>query len=120
MEEKQMLQLIYDELRGVKEDVSGIKEEISEMKEDISGMKEEIAVIKKDVSKLENKVTDIQLTLENETNRNIRIVAEGHIDLSRKLNDALKVADDDEMLRIRVNIMENDIRRLKQERDLPI
>lgn len=30
---------------------------------------------------IENNVTDIQLTLENETNRNISLIAEGHLDL---------------------------------------
>lgn len=37
---------------------------------------------------------DIQLTLENETNRNIKFIAEGHLDLSRKLDDALKVENE--------------------------
>lgn len=40
---------------------------------------------------LEKKITDIQLTLENETNKNIQIIAEGHLDLSRKLDEALKL-----------------------------
>lgn len=43
---------------------------------------------------IKNIVKDIQLTLENETNRNIRIIAEGHLDLSRKLDEALKVENE--------------------------
>lgn len=43
------------------------------------------------LNKMNAKITDIQLTLENETNRNIQIIAEGHLDLSRKLDEALKV-----------------------------
>lgn len=59
-------------------------------------------------------ITDIQLTLENETNRNIKIIAEGHLDLNRKLDDALKVDTEKEMLLIRVNHLENEVRRLKE------
>lgn len=59
-------------------------------------------------------ITDIQLTLENETNRNIKIIAEGHLDLSRKLDDALKVDTEKEMLLIRINRLENEVRRLKE------
>ena len=59
-------------------------------------------------------IIDIQLTLENETNRNIKIIAEGHLDLSRKLDDALKVDTEKEMLLIRVNRLENEVRRLKE------
>lgn len=66
-----------------------------------------------ELKKLNNKITDIQLTLENETNKNIKIIAEGHLDLSRKLDDALKVDNEKEMLMIRVNRLENELRRLK-------
>lgn len=38
--------------------------------------------------KLEKWRDDIRLTLENETGPNIRRVAEGHLDLSRKLDEA--------------------------------
>lgn len=64
---------------------------------------------------VENNVTDIKLTLENETNVNIRRIAEGHLDLSRKLDDALKVENEKEMLIIRVNILENELRQVKEK-----
>ncbi len=77
-------------------------------------MTEETKAIMGELQKLNKKITDIQLTLENETNRNIRIIAEGHLDLSRKLDDALKVENEREMLLLRVNHLENEIRRIKQ------
>ena len=66
------------------------------------------------LDKVESKVTEVQMTLENETNKEIRIIAEGHLDLSRKLDDALKVENEKEMLLLRVNRLENEIRRIKQ------
>lgn len=36
-----------------------------------------------------NKVTNIQLDIDNEIKPNIMRVAEGHLDLSRKLNEAI-------------------------------
>lgn len=76
-------------------------------------MTEETKMILEEIKKVNDKVTDIQLTLENETNRNIKIIAEGHLDLSRKLDEALKVDSEKEMLLIRVNRLENELRRLK-------
>ena len=67
------------------------------------------------LNKLESKVTEVQMTLENETNKEIRIIAEGHLDLSRKLDDALKVENEKEMLLLRVTHLENELRRLKQK-----
>ena len=43
--------------------------------------------ILEEMKKLENKVTEVQMTLENETNKEIRIIAEGHLDLSRNNTD---------------------------------
>lgn len=63
---------------------------------------------------IERDIRSIQLTLENETNRNIKIIAEGHLDLSRKLDDALKVDNEKELLLIRVNILENELRKVKE------
>ena len=76
-------------------------------------MTDETKMILEELKKLDNKITDIQLTLENETNRNIKIIAEGHLDLSRKLDEALKVDNEKELLLIRVNRLENELRRLK-------
>ena len=53
--------------------------------------------------------------MENETTRNIRIIAEGNLDLSRKLDNALKVENEKELLLIRVNSLENEVRKIKQQ-----
>lgn len=57
-------------------------------------MSDETKSIMEKLEKLDGKTTSIQLTLENETNRNIQIIAEGHLDLGRKLNDALKIENE--------------------------
>lgn len=75
----------------------------------------DVRELKSDVTELKKRVSSVELTLENETNRNIRIVAENHLDLSRKLDDALRVETEKEMLLIRMNVMENDIRRIKEK-----
>ena len=76
-------------------------------------MTEETKAIMEELKKLNDKLTDVQLTLENETNKNIKIIAEGHLDLSRKLDEALKIDSEKEMLLIRVNRLENELRRLR-------
>lgn len=76
-------------------------------------MTEEAKMILDEIKSLKESIKDIRITLENETNRNIRLIAEGHLDLSRKLDEALKVENEKEMLLIRVNSLENEIRKLK-------
>lgn len=81
----------------------------------MGAMDERFTQLDNRLMKLENGVTDIRLTLENETGPNIRRVAEGHLDLSRKLDEALKVENEKEMLIIRVNTLENEMRRMKDK-----
>lgn len=67
--------------------------EMQSIKGNTQELKEKVCVI-------ENKVTDINLILENEIRTNIKRVAEGHLDLSRNLHDALKTDSEKEMLAI--------------------
>ena len=75
---------------------------------------EDLKAIESFLEPIKRDIRSIQLTLENETNRNIKIIAEGHLGLSRKLDDALKVENEKEMLLIRVNILENELRKVKE------
>ena len=80
-------------------------------------MTEETKLILDEIRSLKRDIRSIQLTLENETNRNINIIAEGHLDLSRKLDDALKVENEKEILLIRVNRLESEIAKIKARLD---
>lgn len=64
---------------------------------------------------IENDVKSIKLTLENEIRVNIQRVAEGHLDLSRNLHDAMKPSNEVEILAIKVSILESEIRAIKQK-----
>ena len=75
---------------------------------------EDLKAIESLLEPIKKEIKSIQLTLENETNRNIKLIAEGHLDLNRKLNDALKVESEKELLLIRVNTLENELRQIKE------
>lgn len=77
----------------------------------------EMQDLKQRTTNIEISVTDIKLILENEIRVNIQRVAEGHLDLSRNLHEALKIDNEKEMLAIRVNVLETEIRRIKERLD---
>lgn len=52
---------------------------------------EKLDLLLEKASTIEKKVSNIELTLENEIRTNIKRVAEGHLDLSRNLHEALKI-----------------------------
>ena len=67
------------------------------------------------VNDIETDIRDMKLTLENEIRENIKRVAEGHLDLSRNLHDAMKPSNEIEMLAIKVRMLETDIRDIKSK-----
>ena len=126
MLEKQHIQTIAEifnsSMKPIKEELQDVKGEVRELKGQVQGVKGEVLELKERVQgvedkarKLEGHVQGIRLTLENETNKNINIIAEGHLNLSRKLDEALKVENEKEVLLIRINRLENGYRTLKEQ-----
>lgn len=115
MTDGEKLDLILSELQGVKNNIQGMESEQQSMRSDMQDMKSEQQSMRSDMQKLDQKVTGIEVHLENVTDRNIRLVAEGHLDLSRKLEEALKVESQKELWGIRLNILEDEIRKIKEQ-----
>ena len=98
--------LIRKELDGTKQDIGG-------MKQDIGGMKQDIKELKENQEGFDRELKAINVTLENEVIKSIKIIAEGHMDLSRKLDEALKFKKEREMTNLQLVQMQGEITRLK-------
>ena len=101
------LDLILDRLAYMDARIESVDARIESMDARIESMDAK-------VDSIDTKVRDIQLTLENEIRTNIARVAEGHLDLSRKLNDVMKSNDEIEMMAVRLNVLESDVRDIKR------
>ena len=131
MSERELLQMILSEVQNantglndvkseiadLKTDVSALKTDVSALKTDVSALKTDVSALKTDVDNLKLRTALIETTLENETNRNIKIIAEGHTDLSRKLDHVLQMESEKEMFLIRFNVLESEVQKMKQHFD---
>lgn len=93
MTENEKLDLLLSEVKDMKSDIRNIQENITEMN---------------------HKITRIDLSIENEIRVNIQRVAEGHLDLSRNLHEAMRPSNEMEMLAIKVRMLETDVKDLKE------
>lgn len=75
----------------------------------------EIKDMKSDMQELKRRTTNLELTLENETNRNIQLLAENHITLIDKLNQAIKVADKTLMYEVQMTSLKSRLELLEKE-----
>lgn len=108
---------VKSEIADLKTDVSALKTDVSVLKTDVSALKTDVSALKTDVDDLKLRTALIETTLENETNRNIKIIAEGHTDLSRKLDHVLQMESEKEMFLIRFNVLESEVQKMKQHFD---
>lgn len=114
MAENEKLDLILSKLGKMDNRLDQMDSRLDRMDERFDRMDERFDRMDERFDRLENDVTDIKLTLENEIRPNIMRVAEGHLDLYRKLDDAQKIDNEKEMIAIRVNILETELRRVKE------
>lgn len=145
MSENNLLELIYKETLGIKEQqintnrrldkmderLDGIDERLDKMDERFDGIDERLDGMDERfegmdkrfdgltllVTENARRLKNIELTLENEITPNIMRVAEAHLDLSRKLDDALKIDREKEMMVLKINILDGEVRRLKERVD---
>ncbi|TGY96555.1 hypothetical protein E5329_09265 [Petralouisia muris] len=123
MTDTELLQALYNDMQTVKhkvtsldEKVASLDEKVASLDEKVASLDEKVASLDEKVASLECEVSKINVTLENETNRNIKIIAEGHLDLSRKLNEAVRLSSDikakQEIQDIYINMHQNQLRAL--------
>jgi chromosome segregation ATPase len=117
MTDRELMEAMYQEICGVKSDVQSLKGEMQGMKGDMQslkgemqglkgemqGMKDDMQSMKEELTVVRNKVTNVELRLENETNHNIQLLAENHIELINKLNDAIRVQDKSLMFEVQIS-----------------
>ena len=119
--ENQKMDLILQKLGGiegglasVREDVRSLQGDMQTIKGDVQTIKGDVQTLKEDVQTLKDRVTNIEITLENETNRNIQLIAEGHLNLARKLDEALKELQPNIMYHLKVNHLDGEVTKMKR------
>ena len=71
-----------------------ILEKVSNLDEKVSNLDEKVNSLEIDLQEIKQRVIKTDLTIENEIRVNIQRVAEGHLDLSRKLNECIRLSND--------------------------
>ncbi len=97
--------------------IQGLETGMQDLEMGMQSLEARMQTLERDLQEVKQKISNIELTLENEIRVNIRRIAEGHLDISRHLNDAIRVDSEKEMLVVRVNILESELRRVKERLD---
>lgn len=112
-EMKQDIHLLKDDVQALRNDVSILKDDVQVLKDDVSILKDDVQTLYQEVDIMKTKVAHLSLTLENDIRPSIQRVAEGHLDLSRNLHEAMKPSLEMEMLSLKVHMLEIDMQDVK-------
>ncbi|MCD8122088.1 MAG: hypothetical protein LUE65_07615 [Clostridiales bacterium] len=88
-------------------------EKLDLLLEKVDSIESNLAALKADHEHTKVEVKAIRITLENETNRNIQLIAEGHMNLDRKLDEALKSLHQSMMYYLKVNHLDAELQHVK-------
>lgn len=125
---KQDAGILKQDVKSLKEEVGILKQDVSCLKEDVKDLQQRMIIVEGKTDNLQFTVNEMQselaetkreilsprTTIENVTNRNIRIIAEGHLDLENKLDRSIKAGSETEVMQVRVNMIEDEMRTLKK------
>lgn len=108
MTDSEKLNIIISEMQEIRQDVAEIKQELSLVKQDVDQ-------VKQNVSRIDRRITGVELHLENGTDKNIQLIAENFIELTKKLNQAIPVADKNLAYEVKVNYLIEKVQLLEKE-----
>ncbi len=94
---------------------SKLKAELQPIKAELQPIKAEMQSLKAEVQSLKVGMKNIELHLENATDKNIQLLAENFIELTKKLNQAIPVADKNLAYEVKVNYLTEKVQALEKE-----
>ncbi len=115
--DNEKLDLILKKLEAldrIEERLDRLEERMDRLEERMDRLEERMDKLEARTDELETGVRGIKLELENEIRKNISIVAEGHLDLVRKLDDITKPMNKLEMLEVQVNMLQSKVHDLER------
>lgn len=75
----------------------------------------EVQGMKSEMQELKRQTTNIELHLENTTDKNIQLIAESFVELTSRLNQAIPAADRNLAYEVKVNYLVDEVDKLKRE-----
>lgn len=106
---------VKSEMQGISLDVKGMQTNIQSLQGEQQEIKAEIQSIQTELQKLNQRVIDLELHIESETDRNIQIITENFLELSNKLTKAIPITDKNLAYEVKVNYLINEVDKIKEK-----
>lgn len=93
--------------------VDNLEKKVDSLDKRMGAVESRLTAVEDRQKSFENRLLSVELTIENDIKRNIQIISEGHSILNRKLDEVLILVKNKEQIEVRVNVLEEEVRKLK-------
>ena len=107
------MDMLNDKVNTLDDKVNTLDNKVNILDDKVNTLDCKVTTLETDMLEVKDHVRHTDLIIENEIRINIQRVAEGHLDLSRILYDAMRTNSEVEMLSLRVRMLESEVRQLK-------
>ncbi len=114
MTDSEKLDLLLEKVSGMDSRLNSVEDRLDSMENRLDSMENRLSHIETDHESTKAEVKAIKISLENETNRNIQLIAEGHMNLDRKLDEALTSLHPNTMYHLKVNHLDAELKHIKE------
>lgn len=114
MTDSEKLDLLLEKVNGMENRLDSMEGRLDSMESRLDSVDTRLSHIETDHESTKAEVKTIKITLENETNRNIQLIAEGHMNLDRKLDEALTSLHPNTMYHLKVNHLDAELKHVKE------
>lgn len=121
---------IYDRISGVEKQLeeritqaetkfdkrmTNLEEKYDNLDKKVTELDEKVQKLDEKVTSMDKKVSILEITVDNEINKSISIIAEGHLSLNEKLDRSLQVMQKQEMMGLQMTRLESNIQKIKMQ-----
>lgn len=107
------MDMLNDKVNTLDDKVNTLDNKVNTLDDKVNTLDCKVNTLETDMLEVKDHVRHTDLIIENEIRINIQRVAEGHLDLSRILHDAMRPSSEVEMLSLRLRMLESEVRQLK-------
>lgn len=101
-----MFSVLNSKIDSLDTQMKEVKQEVTDLKREVTDLKQRVTNVENRVVNVENRIIKIETSLENETNRNIKLLVDGHIQNADKLEKLDKIEDDVEYIKLKTDVLD--------------
>ena len=112
--EKRMEKL-EERVTALEQRFSALEERVTALEEQVSSQGQELSLLRQQTCHMGENLTRLSLLLENDVCPNISFIADGHLDINRKMESVINKKDQMEWMSVHVMNLDIDVRKLKEQ-----